>query len=140
MNRCRKRRSGFTLLEIIIVVGLMAALAGVLFKFLFGTSEGAEREVAKLFFQTVSTPLQTYKLNMGSYPNNSQGLGALVTRPGDGGSNWAGPYVEDTNSLKDPWGFEYRYRYPAQRSNRPYDIWSVGPDGQDGTADDVGNW
>ncbi len=137
----QRLRKGFTLLEIIIVVGLMAALAAVLFQFLFGTQDGANREVVRLFVGTsVNTPLQTFKLNMRRYPTTDEGLQALVKAPSGAGGNWAGPYIDDENALVDPWGNAYRYQFPGKHNTGRYDVWSLGPDGQDGTADDIGNW
>ena len=82
-----------------------------------------------------------FKFDTGSYPGS---LGDLFDKPKDKpvGEKWKGPYLKDPEGLKDPWGNEYRYLGgDAARHNKDsFDLWSIGPDGQDGTGDDIGNW
>lgn len=135
-------RRGFTLLEILIVIGLIAALAGAIMAGLMGGQDSANRKIVELFVtQTVNTPLQSYRLSMGKYPSTAEGLKALIEAPSGAGSKWRGPYLEDASKIVDPWGQPYQYAYPGNRNGatRP-DIWSVGPDGKGGTEDDIGNW
>jgi len=132
--------SGFTLLEIIIVVGLIAALAGALIVGLTQTGDAGRIAIAQQFVDTgISPPLEAYKLSMGSYPSTEQGLQALVSSPG-GGSKWRGPYLDKLPL--DPWGQPYHYRSPGTHNRGRPDIWSGGPDQQnnDGSGDDVANW
>ena len=80
----------------------------------------------------------SYKLAIGKYPSTEEGLNALLNAPESAGDRWKGPYVRSLPL--DPWGNPYQYRYPAQKSKDGYDVWSMGPDGQNETEDDIGNW
>ena len=79
---------------------------------------------------------------MGTYPVGEDGLSKLLHEPDDPNQaeKWKGPYLEDEESLKDPWGHFYRYRFPGKHNRGGYDLWCVGPDGLDGTEDDITNW
>lgn len=135
------RQSGFTLLEIIIVVGLIAALAGALIVGLQGTGTAGQVEIERQFVKTgVKTPLMAYKLGMGDYPSTDQGLGALVTAPAGAGSKWRGPYLDQ--EAVDSWGQPYNYVYPGTHNKGMPDIWSNGPNrtNESGGGDDVNNW
>jgi len=138
MNKKSKKRSAFTLMEILLVVALMALLLTLLVPNLSGIFTGGQTSVAKTFVMgSAETPLMSYKLAMGSYPSTEEGLQALVTAPNDS-PRWKGPYLKQLPL--DPWGCEYKYAFPGERNKDSYDLWSMGPDKQDGTDDDIGNW
>ncbi len=139
---CRSLASrGFTLLEILIVIGLVGALMAVLINGLVGGAGSAERQISRIFVQqTVQAPLASFRLDVGRYPTTAEGLGALVTAPSGSAGRWQGPYGISASDLIDPWGNPYQYRFPGQQNQGRPDIWSVGPDGQLGTADDITNW
>ena len=86
--------------------------------------------------------LTLYRAQIGAYPTTDEGLRALVYRPSNDEvrEHWAGPYFSDPDFLIDPWGNAYQYACPAERGDRGYDLWSMGPDGVDNTDDDIGNW
>lgn len=139
----RSARAGFTLLEILFVVALIALLAGVLIGNLGGMFDGGRKDLVKLFVTTsVKAPITSYQIHMGSYPTTEEGLQALITAPGNGSANWRGPYFnpEVKTVPLDPWGSPYQYRSPGVKNPTTYDLWSLGPDKKDGTADDIGNW
>ncbi|WP_309385464.1 type II secretion system major pseudopilin GspG [Cerasicoccus frondis] len=142
LRRAQQKAAGFTLLEIIIVVGLIAALAGALIVGLQGTGNAGQREIERQFVTTgVKAPLMAYRLNMGDYPSSEQGLAALLTAPAGAGSKWSGPYLD--KEAVDSWGQPYNYRYPGTNNkNGTPDIWSSGPNRQneEGGGDDVNNW
>lgn len=135
------RRPGskaFSLIEILIVIGLIAALAAVMIANLDRIFGGGQEEVAKIFVkQTIQAPLTAYKLHMRSYPTTEQGLQALLTAPAGAGDRWKGPYL--TEDPIDPWGNAYQYRYPGVKNPSGYDIWSLGPDKVD-SDQNIGNW
>ncbi len=93
--------------------------------------------------QSIQTPLLSYKLAMGHYPSTEDGLDALVDVPiHDNAASWKGPYFNTTVVPLDPWGHPYEYAFPSihgQVDGR-YDVWSDGPDGINGSADNIGNW
>lgn len=134
----------FSLIEIMIVLAILAILTGVVVTNFTGTMENANMDTASLFVNnSAETALLQYKIHMGSYPTTAEGLQALITKPGNSkATRWRGPYLDMTKVPEDPWGNEYQYKFPAQRNTKPggFDIFSSGPDGQPGNADDIGNW
>jgi general secretion pathway protein G len=130
-----RSQSGFTLLEIMLVVVIIGIIAGLAIMNLVGTSEKAKEDLARSQIKgPLKTSISLYQLHTGSWPS---GLNDLLTRPGNV-PNWRGPYVEEVP--RDPWGEEYQYRAPGSRNPSGFDLWSKGPDKQDGSADDIGNW
>ena len=122
-----KNKQGFTLIELMVVVIIIAALAGMVLPRLLPASDEAKRNISKGDIASITMALKMYRLQNDKYPGKSEGLKALVPK-----------YLEKIP--RDPWKREYKYRYPGTRSPSGFDIWSVGPDGQDGTEDDVNNW
>jgi general secretion pathway protein G len=134
----RTAEAGFTLLEILIAIALLAAIAGLLVTNLDRILGGGKEEVARLFVEeTLETPLMAYRVNVGQYPSTEEGLQALVKKPSEETANWRGPYIKKLNP--DPWGNAYQYKFPGEKSPGSYDIWSFGPDGVE-SDDDIGNW
>jgi general secretion pathway protein G len=141
-TRSRRLAPGFTLTEILIAIALLVTIVAVAVTNLTGIFEGGKIDAAKIFVTSeIDTPLLAYKANTGNYPTTEQGLQALIVCP-DGVNGWRGPYLDKATLPVDPWGNQYRYTYPSThgQSIGKYDCWSAGPDGQDGTADDIGNW
>ena len=136
-----KYRGGFSLIEILIVLALMGMLLGLVIfnsESIFG---GGQKKVAKLFVsKSVDIPLMAYRSHVGNYPSTEEGLSALLKAPMGKASRWQGPYIKDRDGLLDPWGNPYQYRYPGVHNRNSYDIWSMGPGGQSGDDDDIGNW
>ena len=127
----QKKDSGMTLLEIMIVVSILAVMMTYLATNLTKTQDSAMIDTAKMGMQQIMQPLQMYKLHNKTYPNDQQGLDALVTNPGNAKS-WRGPYIEKSK-LKDPW--DNSFRYSLENGNPK--LYSNGPDGQEGTEDDI---
>lgn len=135
-----RRRRGFTLLEVLLVVGILVALAAIAVPNLIGVQQGAQKDEAKLQVGAMDTAFSTYSIHNKTFPTTEQGLNALITPPNPAPPNWRGPYLKDAN-ITDPWGNPYNYQYPGTRNTTGGpDIWSNGPDRQSGTADDIGNW
>lgn len=142
-NRLRLQRSAraFTLLEILVVLAIIGLLAGLAIGNLDKLFGGAQTDIAKTFVTTsMKMPLTAYRMDMGDYPSTAEALKALVTAPSGKADRWRGPYVTEGGIPLDPWKRPYQYRYPGVKNKNGYDLWSSGPDGQDGTADDIGNW
>jgi general secretion pathway protein G len=137
------RQRGFTLIEIMVVVVIIGLLAAFIVPQVMGRVDEARITKAKGDIQMLETALSMYRLDTARYPTTQQGLKALVTKPEDPAvRNWKpGGYLSRVS--KDPWGNEYRYVYPGTKG-REYDLYSLGPDGQEGTPesdqDNVGNW
>jgi general secretion pathway protein G len=141
VRRRRSRSTGFTLLEILVVLAIIGLLAGLAITNVDKIFGGAQDTTAKLFAtQTMKTSLTRYRIDMGSYPTTAEGLQALVAPPSARAERWNGPYVENGKMPKDPWDEPYQYEYPGKRNKDGYDLWSKGKDKQSGTSDDIGNW
>jgi general secretion pathway protein G len=145
----RARRSGFTLIEILLVIVIILLLAGALVVFVLPQQKGAEKNTTKLLLNNVGTALDTYRLNVGHYPNEQEGgLEALLKKPTFEneklGEKWNGPYLKPGTTLDDPWGNKIRYELAdataadgEQKGALPFKLYSVGPDGQPDTDDDI---
>ena len=133
-------RKGFTLIELMIVVIIIAALAAMVVPRLAGRSEQAKIAVAQADVNSnIAMALKLYELDNGNFPSGSQGLNALLTQGAAGSSsNWNGPYLE--KAPVDPWGNIYQYQCPGTHNTMGYDLFSMGKDSMAGTDDDVGNW
>ncbi len=130
----RRREAGFTLVEllvVLIILGLIAAFAAPrVIKFV----GGAKTDSARIQIERLSGVLDLYRLQIGRYPSEGEGLNALMEAPADA-SNWDGPYLKKADALNDPWGRPYLYRFPGEHGD--YDLYSLGADGQeDGEGED----
>ena len=134
-------KKAFTLMEILVALAILGLLVGLAVTKVGGIFGGAQLTTTKYFVQdSMKTALTTYRIQVGDYPSTQEGLQALITTPSDKVDRWHGPYIEGSTIPVDPWGHPYKYAYPGVHNKDGYDIWSMGPDGVDGTADDIGNW
>jgi general secretion pathway protein G len=137
----RKRQRGFTLIEIMVVMAIIAMLAAMVGPRLIRQQEKAAVKAAAAQIERLGTALDTFRLDMGRYPSGQEGLGALMQAPSGGGSRWDGPYLNKDVPL-DPWSNPYQYRSPGG-SGRPYDLFSFGADGApggEGDNRDITSW
>jgi len=128
IRRRSRRDAGFTLLELLVVLIVLALLAGLVAPRVMGYLAGARRDTAELQIRRLATVLEYYRLDTGRYPTEQEGLRALVERPA-GVDRWNGPYIEG-GLPEDPWGHPYVYRAPADGA--PFEILSLGADGAPG--------
>lgn len=136
-HRPQALRSGFSLVEMLIVIALIAVVGTLLIGRIGNLFGGAQEDVAKQFVEnSLKAPMIKYRIDTGSYPSTEQGLAALITKPASA-AKWKGPYIE--KMPEDPWGRPYQYRFPGTRNTDAYDLWSLGPN-PDSEADDIGNW
>lgn len=162
------RNRGFTLVEMLVVLAILVLLVGMVAPRVLKSQKRADVNNAKAQLGMFRTCLERYAVDMKDFPTTEQGLRALIAPPdssgsaadigggsfsdtdlgasgtsgsGSSGTRWDGPYVNQESIPKDPWGNDYQYEYPPTRGTGDYpDIWSLGPDGQDGTEDDIVSW
>jgi len=132
------REAGFTILEILVVITIIGLLIGLVAPAALRQLGGARVSVAKQSVERLSTVLDLYSLDMGSYPTTEQGLTALVQKPA-GAPNWNGPYVKGDSVPLDPWSRPYVYRRPSERPGRDFDLCSTGPNGDAAQRDMICN-
>jgi general secretion pathway protein G len=132
--------TGFTLLELLVVLVILGLLASVTAPAVARYLSGAKIDAAKLQIQNISTTLDMYRLDTGSYPASQDGLRALVQRPA-AAQRWNGPYLRKPDMIKDPWGREYQYRTPGEHAE--VEVFSLGADnaaGGTGENQDIRSW
>ncbi|MCB2155625.1 type II secretion system major pseudopilin GspG [bacterium] len=133
-------RRGFTFLEIMFVVVIIGVLLAIVGPRLAGKSKKARIQAAKTQIHNIKLGLSQFEMHLGRFPDTNEGLEALFEEPSDAPEGmWEGPYLDADSVPKDQWGHEFRYRAPGEHS-KDYDLWSDGPDGQEGTDDDVTSW
>jgi len=137
-SESRTTRSAFTLIELLLVLVILTALAGVVVPKFARRSEQARITAARLDISQIRTAITSFEIEVGRYPNTEEGLKALIERPPNV-REWSG-YLEGSNVPKDPWGNEYQYRQPGVHNTESYDLCSYGPDGREGGGDDITNW
>lgn len=133
-------RRGFSLVEMLIVIALIAVIGTLVVGQLGNFFGGAQEDVAKQFVNNaLKAPLMKYRIDNGSYPTTADGgLNALLAQPASKAGKWKGPYID--NLPTDPWGNPYQYRFPGTKNPGGYDLWSFGPGGEGSEADLIGNW
>jgi general secretion pathway protein G len=130
----QNRPRAFTLVEILLVVTIIGILAGLVIPKIFGRGDDARAGAAKAdVFGGISTALNLYEVDNGVFPKSLQDL---IRQPADA-RNWKGPYLGKLPV--DAWGHAYVYYYPGKQNQKFFDLLSAGPDGQEGTGDDISN-
>lgn len=124
-----RQEGGFTLLELLVVLAILGLLAAIAAPQVLKHLGGAKSDAARIQVQTLATTLDLYRLETGRYPSEREGLVALVERP-PGDPSWDGPYLKRKDSLIDPWGRPYAYRFPGRHG--AFDLFSLGADNREG--------
>ena len=134
----RKRRWWLWLLIPLLVFLLLIPVSLLLVGFIASTGVGTDAKIgqARADLKTLQMNIARYRTNMGRQLPAT--LRDLSIKPADSKGPWR--KMMEESFLKDPWGNDYRYRNPGTHNPTGYDIFSIGPDGQEGTADDIGNW
>ncbi len=139
-TQLHKRDAGFSLVEVLVAVSIMAVMATAIVVYVAPLLGKSNITRAKADIQSLDSALDQYNFDMNAYPTIDLGLNALITAPADGRTDQYRPGGYIKRLEQDPWGNPYIYTLPATRSGRIYDLYSAGPDGQPGNADDIGNW
>lgn len=130
MKTMRKStQSGFTLLELLVVLGIIAMLAGIVGPQVMKHMGEAKTKSAKVQIEDLSATLDMYKLDLGTYPTSEEGLRALIEAP-DSAKRWNGPYLQKSKIPLDPWQQEYHYVSPGEHGK--FDLFTYGADGKEG--------
>jgi general secretion pathway protein G len=137
--RATKGKRGFTLMEMIIVLSIIALLMGLVIMNLGGVQDVAKIKKAKADIIAFKIALSTYQMQTGVLPTSDQGLKALWQKPTTDPIPDQWHRIMDEEVL-DPWGHPYKYSNPGKHNPDGYDVYSMGEDGQDGADDNIGNW
>jgi general secretion pathway protein G len=143
VRRGRRRadaQAGFTLIELLVVLVILGLLAAFAAPQVLKYLGRAKTDAARAQVQNIAAILDLYRLDVGSYPSQQDGLEALLDEPADA-PRWNGPYVKRRDALTDPWGELYVYRFPGEHG--AYDLYSLGADrgdGGEGEDQDVTSW
>lgn len=132
----RRHDSGYTLVELLVVLAVLAMLVAIATPRLMKYLSSSRIQTAHIQIQQLGAVLDTYKLELLHYPTTEQGLQALVEQPA-GEPKWDGPYLKNKASLIDPWGNPYQYKSPGQHGE--YDLYSWGADGREGGEGENGD-
>ena len=142
MRDGRKRRTGFTLIEIMAVVLIIGLLSGIVGLAVFQQVDKGRQVAAEAQISNLEGVLELYRMDNAHFPSTEQGLQALVTAPPDARNYPPGGYIKK-GVPADPWGNDYQYEAPGQNNPSSYDLWTYGADGKpggEGVDGDVGNW
>ena len=135
-----RKQMGFTLLELLVVLGIIAMLAGIVGPQVMKHMGESKTKSAKVQLEDLASTLDMYKLDAGTYPSTEQGLNALIEAP-DNARHWSGPYLSKSKIPLDPWQNEYHYVFPGEHGK--FDIFSYGADGKEGGTgedQDIVSW
>jgi general secretion pathway protein G len=132
----KRARKGFTLIELMVVVVILAALAAMVLPRFIPATNSAKSKISRADIAHIKTALNLFRLHNDRYPTTEEGLDILMV-PGKA-KDWTEPFLD--KKPVDPWGRKYQYRCPSGHGTAGFDVWSAGADGKDGTEDDIASW
>lgn len=138
------RAGGFTLLEVLLVIVILVALAALVLPNIAGRGEEANIGTTKIQMGTVKDALEFFKMKMGRYPTTDEGLESLFDKEAiddeDLQEKWTLAFMTKKSGIKDAWGHQFHYVHPGENNEDGFDLYSDGPDGEEDTDDDIINW
>lgn len=129
---------GFTLMEVLLVLGILGVIMAMVVPKVLGRQKHANIDATRISIGGLTQALKLYSLDHGGFPTNSEGIRVLIKRPASSDADWKGPYLEQ--QPRDAWGQEFMYSSPGKHNVDSFDVSSAGPDRIHGNADDVTNW
>ncbi|TWT35150.1 Type II secretion system protein G precursor [Posidoniimonas corsicana] len=137
--RSRRRAGAFTLIEVLLVLVILVVIGSIAATSFMGAQEGANKNAAKSQVDMFENAINLYKFNTKHFPEK---LEDLLEKPSDKtlADRWEGPYLTKSALPVDPWDNPYKYSADGKKNSDKFDVWSMGPDGDDQTDDDIGNW
>ena len=132
------RRRAFTLVELLLVLTILAILAGIVLPKFSGVGDKARLAAVQTDISNFKTALSMYEIEMGDFPPGRTGLSALIFKPSGASNKWR-KFLDVDKVPNDPWGHPYVYEKPGRHNPDTFDIYSLGPDGRGGN-DAIGNW
>jgi general secretion pathway protein G len=132
-------RRGFTLVELLVVLTILAILAGIVIPNYVGRTEEARKIAARMEIAHFVTALNMFEVDNGYLPKGADGLQSLMVKPRDALTTWKGPYLQKDRVPLDPWKHPYVYEFPGKHNPAGYDLYTKGRDGLGG-ANTIGNW
>jgi general secretion pathway protein G len=140
MKHINNTQTGFTLLELLVVLGIIAMLAGIVGPQVMKHMGESKTKAARVQIEDLAATLDMYKLDLGTYPTTEEGLKALIESP-EGAKRWNGPYLQKSRIPLDPWQNEYHYVSPGEHGK--FDLFTLGADakeGGEGEDQDIVSW
>lgn len=128
------------MIELVVVLTILALIVGIVLPSVVGQAGASRHKTARIQIEELGAALETFRLEIGRYPNSEEGLAALVVRPGTV-TRWYGPYLRKRKLPRDPWGVDFHYRSPGEFG--AYDLYTLGRDNQqggEGEDADVNSW
>ncbi len=138
-----ERRGGFTLIEVMIVIAIVLALTGLIGVAVFSRRDEAKKDTAAIELRTIKNAMNLFRMDFDRWPTDQEGVKVLWDKTALDGEaeqgKWKGYLTEPLP--KDKWGNEWQYRQKSEHGDETkYDLWSFGPDKQDGSEDDITSW
>ncbi|GAB4548239.1 MAG: GspG family T2SS major pseudopilin variant ExeG [Phycisphaerales bacterium] len=142
--RTAARRAGFTLVEVLIAIAIVAILGGLVAINFIGTEDRQKPKLALTELRTIQSALDQFRIDMGRYPTEEEGIAVLWDRDAleveeDADADKWSRYLNEPKP-NDLWDNPWNYRAESEYEGEPYDLWSNGPDGEEGTDDDIVSW